>query len=96
MAIPIMPIAGAVLKYGPVAAASLAALAYLRAQPGHADARAEDLLDEVGEGVEATRSHEGQQVNSRARFRRVVRVGPRGPGVEVDATFLGRIRMRRV
>ncbi|WP_425093007.1 hypothetical protein [Tropicimonas sp. S265A] len=96
MAIPILPIAGAVLKYGPVAAASLAALAYMRAQPAHADERAEDLLDEVDEGLNATRSHEGRQLNTRARTRRVIRVGSKGPGVEVDAAFLGRVRMRRV
>lgn len=95
MAIPIMPIAGAVLKYGPAAAAGLAALAYLRAQPGHADQRAEDLLDELDEGTQATRSHEGAQVNTRSRFRRVIRAGRHGPGIEIDAAFLGRIRMRR-
>ena len=75
MAIPILPIAGAVLKYGPVAVAGVAALAYMRAQPGGVDQRAEDLLDEVGEGMQATRSHGGGQVNSRGRFRR----GPHTP-----------------
>lgn len=95
MAIPIVPIAGAVLKYGPVAVAGLATLAYLRAQPGHADQRAEDLLDELDEGVRASRSHDGRQVNTRGRYRRVIRAGRSGPGVELDATFLGRIRIRR-
>lgn len=95
MAIPIVPLAGAVLKYGPLAAAGVAAVAYLRAQPGHADERAEDLLDEVDEGVSATRSHEGRQVNTRGRFRRVIRAGRHGPGVEIDASFLGRVRLRR-
>jgi len=96
MAIPILPVAGVVLKYGPAAAAGVAALAYLRARPGLADPRAEDLLDEVQEGIDATRSHEGRQVNGRGRFRRVIRAGTRGPGVEIDAAFLGRLRMRRV
>lgn len=95
MAIPIMPIAGVVLKYGPAAAAGVAALAYMRARPGHADERAEDLLDEVNEGMDATRSHEGRQVNTRGRFRRVIRAGRHGPGVEIDASFLGRVRVRR-
>ncbi|MDJ0860360.1 MAG: hypothetical protein QNI90_16985 [Dinoroseobacter sp.] len=95
MAIPIVPIAGAVLKYGPLAVAGLATLAYLRAQPGHADQRAEDLLDEVGEGMQASRSHEGRQINSRGRYRRVIRAGRTGPGIELDASFLGRIRVRR-
>jgi hypothetical protein len=34
-------------------------------------------------------------VNATARFRRVIRLGQSGPGLEIDATAFGRIRFRR-
>lgn len=95
MPIPIAPIAGAVLKYGPAAAAVLATVAYARAKPRALNQQAEDLMDEVGEGVHVTRAPEGQQVNGAGRYRRVIRM-PNGMGVELDASLIGRVRLRRV
>jgi hypothetical protein len=90
-----MPIAGAVLKYGPAAAAILATVAYARARPRALDQRAEDLMDDVPEGVGFSRAPDAQQVNGAGRYRRVLRV-PGGVGVELDASILGRVRLRRV
>jgi hypothetical protein len=51
-------------------------------------------MDDVGEGISVRR--EPEQVNGATRFRRVVRVGQDGPGIEIDITALGRIRFRKV
>ena len=92
MAIPLAPIAGVALRYGAVAVATYAAT---RAIPKlRRDQATEDTLDTVEEGLETRRDPE--QVNATARFRRVIRVGRNGPAVEIDATGLARIRLRRV
>ncbi|MEO0486146.1 MAG: hypothetical protein AAF092_09570 [Pseudomonadota bacterium] len=92
MAIPLAPIAGIALRYGAVAVATYAAT---RAIPQlRRDQPTEDALDKVEEGVETRR--DGEQVNATARFRRVLRAGKSGPGIEIDATALTRIRVRRV
>jgi len=92
MALPLAPIAGVALRYGAVA---LAAYAVARqTERGRRDQRAEDAMDEVPEGV--TLRRDGAQGNATGRFRRVVRLGASGPGVEIDATALGRIQVRRV
>jgi hypothetical protein len=93
MALPIAPLAGLALRYGAVALAGYA----LSRQVARArvDQRAEDALDEVPEGIAAHRAHDREQFNGSARFRRVIRLGQSGPGIEIDATALGRIRFRR-
>ncbi|MEL6914786.1 MAG: hypothetical protein AAFP13_09805 [Pseudomonadota bacterium] len=92
MAIPLAPIGALVIRYGAVALAGYAAA---RAIPRmRRDQDVEDTLDTVDEGL-ATR-RDGEQVNATGRFRRVVRLGTRGPGVEIDVTTLNRIRMRRI
>ena len=94
MALPLAPIAGVALRYGVVA---LTAYVLTRqVGRGRVDQRAEDALDELPEGVSAHRPHDRDQVNTAARFRRVIRMGPHGPGVEVDASMFGRLRFRRV
>lgn len=95
MPIPIMPIAGAVLKYGPAAAAIVATVAYAKAKPRNLDQRTEDMMDTVEDGFDISRAPDGRQVNSTGRYRRVIRV-PGGMGVEVDASLIGRLRVRRV
>ncbi|ABV95013.1 hypothetical protein Dshi_3280 [Dinoroseobacter shibae DFL 12 = DSM 16493] len=95
MPIPVVPIASAVLKYGPLAAAALATVAYARARPAPVNQAAEDLMEDVDEGVAFSRAPEGQQVNGQGRYRRTVRM-PNGIGFEVDASVLGRVRLRRV
>lgn len=93
MALPIAPLAGLALRYGAVALAGYALSR--RMARGRVDQRAEDALDDVPEGVTAHRAHDRDQINTTARFRRVIRLGQSGPGIEIDATALGRIRFRR-
>lgn len=92
MALPLAPIAGLALRYGAVA---LTAYAIARvAERGHRDQRAEDAMDDLPEGVRIRREQE--QVSGAGRFIRTVRVGHRGPGIEIDASAITRIRFRRV
>ncbi len=94
MALPLAPIAGVALRYGAVA---LAAYVVTRGiHRGRVDQRAEDAMDEVAEGLSAHRPADREQFNGAARFRRVIRVGTTGPGVEIDITALGRMKLRRV
>lgn len=92
MPLPIAPIAGLALRYGAVAVATYAVAR--RLDRGCYDQRAQDALDELDEGV--TLRRDGDQVDATGRFRRVIRVGHDGPGVEVDITGLTRIKLRRV
>jgi hypothetical protein len=93
MALPISPIAGFALRYGAVALAGYAlSRGVVR---GRTDQRAEDALDDVPEGLTSHRPYDRDQVNATGRFRRIVRFGRSGPGIEIDATILGRIRFRR-
>lgn len=92
MAGPLTPLAGIALRYGAVAVATYAAT---RTIPKlRRNQHTEDALDTVEEGVEMRR--DGEQINATGRFRRVIRVGQTGPGVEIDATALTRIRIRRI
>jgi hypothetical protein len=92
MALPLAPIAGLALRYGAVA---LTAYAIARmAERGHRDQRAEDAMDDLPEGVRLHR--EADRVGGAGRFVRTVRFGGVGPGVEIDATAITRIRFRRV
>lgn len=92
MPLPLAPITALALRYGTVA---LAGYAIARSvELARRDQRAEDALDDVPEGLAARR--ETEQVNATGRFRRVIRLGSAGPGVEIDATALGRLRFRRV
>jgi hypothetical protein len=94
MALPLAPIAMVAMKYGAVALAGYAVARQM--QPGRVDQRSEDALDELPEGLSAHRPRDRDQINGAARFRRVIRLGATGPGIEIDATALGRFRMRRV
>lgn len=95
MPIPVVPIASAVLKYGPLAAAAFATVAYARAKPAPVNQTAEDMMDDVSDGMAFSRSPEGRQVNGEGRYRRTVRM-PNGMGIELDASAIGRIRLRRI
>lgn len=82
MALPLAPIAGVALRYGVVAL--VAYVATRQIGRGRTDQRVEDAMDELPEGVTAHRPHDRDQINGAARFRRVVRLGVRGPGVEIE------------
>ena len=60
--------------------------------------RIEAALDGLPEGLRAEphRSEAEHGLHGSGRFRRVFRLGPTGPGVEIDAAALGRLRLRRV
>ncbi len=96
MALPLAPIAAVALRYGTVAVATYAIARSV--ERGRRDQRAEDALDDVPEGLTAHRGrgHETDQVNATGRLRRVIRLGKNGPGVEIDAVSLTRIRFRKV
>ncbi|MCU0910775.1 MAG: hypothetical protein MUE98_05335 [Rhodobacteraceae bacterium] len=90
MALPLIPIAGA----------SLAALAVVRLlrvslRPVRVDQRGEDALDDLDEGLGLGRSRAREQANASGRYRRTIRFGD-GDGVEIDAGWLARIRVRRL
>lgn len=95
MALPLAPIAAVALKYAPLALAAVVVL-HRSLAPGRTDQRAEDALDDLAEGIAAHRPRDRDQMNAAARLRRVVRLGRAGPGVEIDAAMLGRLRFRRV
>ena len=84
MAIPLAPVAGLALRYAAVA--GIAYLAARRMERGRLSQPVEDL---------AAR-RDANQVNATGRFRRVIRFGHAGPGLSIDATILGRLKMERV
>lgn len=92
MAIPFAPIAAAALRYGAVAALSYAAAR--RARPQTVHPAAEAAMDRVPEGVHV--GHALGQMNATARWKRTIRLGTTGPGVEVDLGALARLRLRRI
>lgn len=87
------PLAWTALRIGAVAA--VAAYASRRASEPK-DAEREKVLDSLSEGVSGHthRAEAERAVHAAARFRRVFRL-PKGT-FEVDASGLGRVRLRRV
>lgn len=92
MPLPLAPIAAFALRYGTVVVATYAVARSV--ERGRRDQRHEDALDDAPEGMTARRDKE--QVNATARMRRVIRLGSNGPGIEIDAVGLTRIRFRKV
>ncbi|SDW10703.1 hypothetical protein [Roseicitreum antarcticum] len=94
MALPLVPLAGMALKYGAVALAGYALSRQITA--GAVNQRHEDMLDEVPEGATVRQPADRGQVNASMRFRRIIRLGADGPGLDIDASALGRFRVKRV
>jgi hypothetical protein len=92
LAIPFTPIAVAALRYGAVAAVAYAAAH--RARPVRLDPGAEAALETLPEGLRV--GHGPGQMNATGRWRRRVRLGRIGPGMEIDLSGLARLRLRRV
>ena len=95
MPLPLAPILPLALRLGAVAATGIAARSWLRRRsfPGRTDQRAEDALDELGEGLSLHRpADRAEQTNATARLRRVIRF--RGRSYEVDAGLMARFRLR--
>ncbi len=95
---PLIPIALRLgLRIGLVATTTLAVTRWARsvAHPGRTDQRAEDALDDLGEGLSLHRPADradDSQTNATARLRRVIRF--RGRSYEVDAGIMARLRLR--
>ncbi len=94
MALPLAPIALVAVRYGGVALAAY--YAARKIQLSQTDQATEDALDSVVEGVSAHKCTDAQQANAGVRWRRVVRWGDAGPGLEIDMAALGRVRVRKV
>jgi hypothetical protein len=92
LAIPFTPIAVAALRYGVVAAIAYAAAQ--RARPGRIHPSAEAVMEQLPEGARV--GHAPGQLNATARWRRAVRMGTQGPGMEIDLSGLARLRLRRI
>jgi len=92
MPLPVAPLARIALRYGVIALAAYAATR--RVGRAHYDQRAEDAMDSLNEGLNLRR--EDSQINGTGRLRRVVRLGEDGPGVEIDLSAIGRLRLRKV
>lgn len=94
MALPLAPIALVAARYGTVALAAY--YTARKVQLSQTSQATEDALDTVMEGVSAHKCTDDKQVNAATRWRRVVRVGTNGPGVEIDIAAMGRFRIRKV
>lgn len=89
------PLTWTALRIGAVAAVALYAA---RGRSHPKDAVHEQVLDDLPEGV-AARPHRAEAegaMHGSGRFRRIFRLGPNGPGLEIDAAALGRLRLRRL
>jgi hypothetical protein len=90
------PLAWTALRLAAVGAVALYAARAKNPAPKHA-AR-ESMLDDLPEGVSATphRSDDEGAMHGTGRIKRTIRLGRNGPGFEIDAAALGRLRLRRV
>ena len=90
------PLAWTAIRIGALAAVAVYASRHRASEPK--DAEREAVLDGVAEGVEARphRAEAERALHGAGRIRRVLRFGRRGPGLEIDAAALGRLRLRRV
>jgi hypothetical protein len=97
MPLPLAPLIPLAVRLGLVATTTFALTRLVRSatHPGRTDQRAEDALDELGEGITLHRPAdraEDRQTNATARVRRVIRF--RGQSYEIDAGMMARFRLR--
>lgn len=97
MPLPLAPLIPLVVRLGIVASTTWAVSRWVRSSthPGRTDQRAEDALDDLGEGLTVHRPADradDQQTNASARVRRVIRF--RGRSYELDAGLMARLRLR--
>lgn len=95
MALPLAPIAVTALRIGTVAAVTYYVARRTRGLPTVHEEAAHDDIDE-GVSVRHHRGQDGSQANADARMKRSIRLGRNGPGLEIDLTALGRIRIKRI
>lgn len=97
MPLPLVPLASIALRTGAVAGALW--LVRRALVTGRTDQRAEDALDALPEGLSTHRPADratggDRQTNATGRFRRTLLW--QGGGVEIDAAWLGRFRIRKL
>lgn len=95
MPLPLAPLIPFAVRLGLVATTTYALTRLVRSatHPGRTDQRAEDALDDLGEGLSLHRpADRGEQTNATARLRRVIRF--RGKTWELDAGAMARVRLR--
>lgn len=97
MPLPLAPLLPVALRLGLVATTAVTLTRLVRATsfPGRTDQRAEDALDEMGEGLSLHRPAdraEDRQANAGARLVRTIRF--RGRTYELDAGLIARFRLR--
>jgi hypothetical protein len=97
MPLPLAPLLPLALRLGAAASFGFAVRAWVNRHrfPGRTDQRAEDALDDLGEGIALHRPADrgdDRQSNASARLRRVVRF--RGRIYELDAGLIARVRLR--
>ena len=97
MPLPLAPLIPLAVRFGMVAASTVLLTRLVAAShPGRTDQRAEDALDDLGEGLTLHRPSdraEDRQTNATARLRRVIRF--RGKTWELDAGARARFRLRQ-
>ena len=95
MALPLAPIALTAARYGAVLALTYYVVNKNKSLPKVSEEAAHEDVDE-GISVRHHRGTEGAQANADARMKRTIRLGANGPGVEIDLSALGRIRIKKV
>ena len=98
MPLPLAPLIPLALRLGLAAAVGLSVQRFMgmRRFPGRTDQRAEEALDDLGEGVAVHRPtdlDQTRQTNTAARLRRTVTF--RGQRYELDAGLIARFRVRK-
>ena len=106
MPLPLAPLIPLALRLGAFASAGYAVTRWARAgtRTGRTDQRAEDALDDLGEGFAIHRPADragnrpdnragDSQTNAAARVVRVIRIG--GMIYEIDAGLMARLRLRK-
>ena len=91
------PVAWKIAQLGAVAAVAWYASRKRRAE-GPREVWREHVLDDVDEGLETdfSRAREESRLGAAVRFKRGIRLGASGPGVEIDFSGLTRLKLRRL
>lgn len=96
MPLPLAPMMPILIRVGALAVTALATHRWMQANshPGRTDQRAEDALDDLGEGlsIHHPKDRDTHQTNASARLRRVIRF--RGRTWELDAGLMARLRLK--
>ncbi len=101
MPLPLAPIASIALRNGALALAGLAVARVLaRKKTSGADPQGNPAappagLDDLAEGIGFAVTDAGDGLALRGRWRRVLRLGRHGPGLEIDLAGFGRMKIRK-